>query len=636
MGKTSALVIRDLRGGRNGFDPPLMIPDDQCLEALNVDSWSGTLANKRGGSTALSTTFSSGGPFTGILGTLLRHVPGADETAAELWGFDSAGVNGRLAGAVTWTAPAFVDAVSNYKGVTGASLGGFFHLAYDSIHNRLHVWDPSLSKVRRSGLATPDPPTVATLGGAGLTFTRYYRIRVVDISGSDTRRRSEASTSVSLAITDDSGIRVTRPTLPGEDETHWEVEYATASAGPWYRASQVAAATSTYDDTASSLSTTTLSAVAGLNTPPPSAKFVVTDDNRLFLAGCHEPSGGYTTANDRRVWFTAVLGSTDVGDAERVPTSNYIGLEDSPTGIGGPMQGAIYVFAYRRIWKFVPTGVSTQPYQKFSIRKDLGAINQQGIVTGEDETGNPCLYFVAARGVYRIGANGIQYLGRDNEDIWEGINLAATGTVCHAVYHQEKRQVWVWIATGANNDPDTRLVFDVTQGRPQADGSVRGGWFRHTGVTARCSVMFASTVAAVMSAALKPYAGITTNNTIWRCDSAVTTDNGTNFQAYVDTREFGTVGSHHAVREGVLIGEVASGVTITVSVISDFGLSASVSATAVLTAAGSETRVQKRLEGLQTAGVGTFRLRIGDSAALAQLWTLDAALVNVTTQESLT
>lgn len=636
--KDQTLVIASLRGGRNGYDPPTSIPNDQCLEAVNVDWWQGGIANKRGGSAALSTTFGSGGPFTGIIGSLLRHVPAGDETAAELWAFDSAAVNGRLAGAVTWTAPSFVDAVTDAKGITGASLGGYFHLFYDSAQNRSHVWDGT--RVRRSGLATPDPPTVATQGGSGLSFTRHYRLRTVEISGSNTIRRSEPSTSVSITITDDAGVTVTRPTLPtNEHESHWEAEYAAASTGPWYRAGQIVTATTTYSDTAASISVTNLSNEAGINTPPPSAKFVVTDDNRLFMAGCYENSGGYTTANNARVWYTPVLGSNDVGDAERVPTAsstrpgNYIGLEDVPTGVGGPIQGSIFVFAYRRIWKFVPTGVVAAPYQKFSIRKDLGCLRHQTICMGEDEHGNPALYFLAARGPYRIGVNGIQFLGLDIDDLWEGVNLAASNTVAHAVYHADKHQVWFHVATGAANDPDLRLVFDVKEGRPESGGAVRRGWAKHTGISARCSVMFSSTVAASMSAALKPYVGITTNNTIWKCDTG-TSDAGTPFQAYIDTKEYGVIGMNHAIREGVLIAEAASGVTITVTPKGDNGLDDGQAGTALLTAsAAGESRVNKRLEGMQHAGAGTFRFRIGDSAAISNAWTIDAMTSHVTEQE---
>ena len=97
------MVIGDLRKGRNGQDPPFSLHEQECIEALNVDWWNATLARKRGGADALSLTFSAGGPFTGNISFLGRHVPGTDEGAAELWAIDDAAtpVVGRLAGATT-------------------------------------------------------------------------------------------------------------------------------------------------------------------------------------------------------------------------------------------------------------------------------------------------------------------------------------------------------------------------------------------------------------------------------------------------------------------------------------------------------------------------------------------------------
>jgi hypothetical protein len=629
----------------NDSDPPEMLPDDQCVDAVNVDWWEGGVANKRQGATALSTTFSSGGPFTGVVLGLLRHVPGNDETAAELWGFDGATVVGRMAGATTFAAPTMTDALGAGAAsltVNGASLDGKFFLAYDSAQNRLHVWDPGDTKVRRVGLATPDPPTVATQGGAGLSFTRYYRIRTVDIDGSDTKRRSEASTSVSITITDDAGVTVTRPTLPtNEDETHWEAEYADASTGPWYRASQIATGTSTYSDTASSISTTNLSPTTGINLPPPSARYIVANDNRLIMAGSFETSGGYITPKNTRVWWTPVLGSSDIGDAERIVTNTTIGagyldVEAAVTGLG-LLGSTVYVFGYRRIWTLELTGQSFAPFRRFSMDTGgIGCIDHRTIVQAEDENGTPCLYFLSHKGAYRVGAHGLQYLGRDIEGLWSTVNLAATGNVAHGIYHSDKHQIWWWVATSGANEPNVKLVFDVSLGRTVSADAVRKGWARHTGssASARCSVVFSNTVAASMSRDLKPYIGQTTVNTIWKCDSTATDDAGTAFQAYVDTKEHGTLGMNHGIRDGVLIGQAATGVTVTVTARSDFGLESSASGSALLTAAGSETRVQNRLDGLQTASVGTFALRIGDSAGLSTQWTVDAVIVNVTEQEA--
>jgi hypothetical protein len=147
------------------------------------------------------------------------------------------------------------------------------------------------------------------------------------------------------------------------------------------------------------------------------------------------------------------------------------------------------------------------------------------------------------------------------------------------------------------------------------------------------SKLTAGALTATMSAALKPYAGITTNNTIWSCDSTATDDAGTAFQAYIETKEYGKLGFHHALREGTLVGEVASGVTITVTLITDNGASSAVTGTALLTAVGTETRTQKKLEGMQTAGVYSYRLRLGDGSVASNQWALDGITIPIEEQE---
>ncbi len=410
-----------------------------------------------------------------------------------------------------------------------------------------------------------------------------------------------------------------------------------------YRAGQTVAATTTYSDTASTISTTNLSASANVNLPPPSARYIVANDNRLIMAGSFETSGGYVTPGNNYIWWTPILGASDIGDAERIVLSTSaalgsarLGVEAAITGLG-LLGSTVYVFGYRRIWLLEPTGQSVAPYRRFSLDTGgIGCIRDKSIVQAEDENGAPCLYFWSHKGPYRIGPNGLQYLGQDIEDLLALVNLAATGVVVHGIYHSDKHQVWWWIATSGSGNANLKVVFDTKLGQTTAADAVRKGWAKHTGssTVARCSVMFSNTVAAAMSRDLKPYIGqVDNNNVIWKCDSTATDDAGSTFQAYVDTKEYGRIGMNHAIRDGVLIGQVASGVTLTVTARSDFGLAGSATGTALLTAAGSETRTQKRLEGLQTAGVGTVAFRIGDSAVASNQWTVDAVLVNVTEQE---
>ena len=633
MAQDVTVLFGDLRGGRNSADPPLELADDQCVEALNVDWWKGSFGSKRGG------TVDSGAssPPGEILGTILRHVPGVDETAAELWGWgDSLGTY-RLAGGTAWANPTVVDALqANEEDVSGVSFAGMFFIAQNTAQNRLHVWDPSITKVRRVGLATPGPPTGATMGGAGLTFSRDYRIRTFD-NTTPGKRRSEASTSITVSITDDQGVTVTRPTLPtSEDETHWEVEYRTTGTTPWYRAAQVATGTTTYNDTAATIDTTNLSNSAGIHYPPPSAKYLVKDSGRILMAGAWETSGGYTTPNSRRIWWTSPFGSLDVGDAERIPNPLGIGagsgfdVEFDITGMAGPIQGTTFVFGYRRIVALTPTGSSgAAAYSKQTLRADIGCVRNQSCVLGQDENGNPALYFLSHLGPYRIGSAGIQYLGNDIEDVWATVNLDATKVSCSAVYYADKHQVWWCFAVNGGNDPSVRYILDVRLIRyNEKKKALGGGWAKHTGVPtqARSMCVFSTTIGASMSRRLQPYATVTGGNgRIWKCDSS-TADVGSAFQAYLDTKPVAPFGLRFnmSVSDPQLVADVSTGVTITVSPLSDFGLATAQSGTALLTAAGSETQVQKRIEGLQASQAGVMAFRVGDAAAVSNGWTLHA------------
>lgn len=636
------LVIDDLTGGRNGNDSPISLDANQCVEALNVDWWSGSFAGKRNGASAIGVTFSAGGPFTSTIASLLTYVPGADETAAELWAVDGAGVVGRLAGATQWTAPTLKDSTQTTVDWSAVGLGGFFHLMYDTAQNRSHVFDASLSKVRRSGLATPVAPTVAQDGAGALSWTRFYASRWVDISGADTRRRSERSPSVSITIAAKAGATVTRPALASEDETHWEVLASdTGVAGTWYRLSQVVAATTTYDDTAATIPTTTPDASDGINYPPPSAKFVAKINARLVMGGAWETSGGFITPKNNRVWWTPVIGASDIGDLERVPSGYSLDVGDAITGIGGPLQGALYVFGYRNIWKLQPTGLpGANAFRAIDISSGIGCIRHQSIVMAEDENGSPALYFWSHRGPYRYGVNGLQWLGNDVLDVASVVNLGASTMTVHGVYHAEKNQVWWWVATGASNQPDTKLVFDTRLGRTVAQDSVRNGWSKHDGLSAAayCSTMFSATIGASMGRNRLPYVGqVNGNGRVWRCDdSTANDDGGTAFQAYVETRDHALAGfgKKSRVNERHLIGRSKAGVTITCTVNRDAGVETTTS-TVSLTPVAAETILTPKFESGELAGCKIVRFRVGDGSAVTTgAWVLDAFAVIHSAQEA--
>lgn len=652
-GPPDPITIRDLLGGRNGTDPPLSLPDNQCVEALNVDWYQATLARKRGGSTAVSET--GGTAFSSGIQSLFRHVPGNSEAAAEFWGIDGAAtpIVKRMTGGTTFADVTLSDAIATKpQEVNAATLNGKLFLAYDSTADRLHVYDPNLAspRVRRVGFATPAAPTAANNGsGSYPAITRYYRVRWLQYSSPTVYRRSEPGAVLTFTPSGSgTDVTVTRPTAASEQETHWEVEgsrdgttfYQLAGAGGIDSPIAIATTTYTDDNAIDDYDNGTLSEDVGEFIPPTSVKYLLTDGNRLLLAGAWETGG-----KNSRVWFTPVLGSTDHGDDERIPNTtdqkNWVDLNENDggfiTGLGGPLDGAPWAFKYRQIWKLVPTGDVDTPYLPRKRTDGIGCIAHKTIVVGEDEAGRPALYFLSHRGPYRVGANGLQYLGRDNEDVWLGMNLGATTVVGFTLWHPDKHQVWFYVATGSSNDPDVKMCFDVKLGVPDEKNQVRGGWSKHTGdsCSARCGTLMSNTLGATMSKDLKPYIGRSSGTAIQKADTTSLTDAGTAFRAYVTTRCLPTQKQmwHHAgVGEPHLQAVAVDDTWISITIVRDFGIETR-SGVIELTPYFNETRVTRKYAGLELSGASMVQLTIGDAYAVSRGWTLDTVMVPIGQEE---
>lgn len=601
------LTVPDLRGGRSGKDVPTSLPTNQCTEAFDVDFYYAKCGNKRWGATA--TSLSGYGTQTDHDGSLIRHVPGGDEAAAELWTFnaDSFSAAGgkqvqRLVGA-TWSAPTVKDSLlraiapNATAEVRGASFNGKLFLTYkaNSAIDRLHVWDGST--VRRVGIAAGAAPTTSFVGVGSITDTRVYRVAWTKQTSGVTTYRSEltpASTAVAAVAQD---YTIARPTLPGEGETHWEVYgYSiTDSYGTGYLIATKTAATTAHVD-----ATTVLAGDAppeiGLNALPLSAKYIMVHGNRLLMAGSWE--GGL----NNRIWFTPPLGSLGVGDDERVPdmllAKNRVDLDENDggiiTGFGGVINGSPIVFKTHGVYRLVPTGDVTAPYQTalLPISRTVGCIRQETVVMAEDEAGAACVYWLSRQGAYRYGARGLEYLGWDMEDVWadasRGVNAPA-----HGLYYPDKKQIWWWIgdSTTSNAKPNRKMVFHTQNGQStgvtvrtgQGTGSgVRGGWVLHSGLSAGAyaSVMYAR-VLFPTSVDLVPYISQTGGSAprLWQCDvNGVVADNGTTYQSYITTPAYPLAGMGNKCQSQepfVLFRNYRPAVTITsdigMNLVRDFG-----------------------------------------------------------------
>lgn len=653
--KTRTLRIDDIRGGINEHDPFGKIPDNQVLEATNIDFSSGALGRKRNGTVKSIYQWSHYPTYTDFITSLVRHTPTADEKNTELWCFDKTGRNMRCqnngySGGYTYQDAFATDAGYN---VVGASLGGRLFLAYDSAVDRLHVYDSRVAvSFRRVGFAVPgDQLSVANQGSGTYAATlRYYKVCFTQKDGSNIVRRSEPSTAEAFTPSGSGSAARVTVTLLGEYETHWEL-YGSADAVNYYRIAEVAVATTYVDDNLppSSYASTggRVLDVAGTNLPPPSAKYVICDENRLILAHGYENS-----AWSSRVWWTPVIGSSECDD-ERVPNTttlkSYLDLDVQDgggiTGIAS-LNGVIYVFKLNQTYKLVRTGQVDAPYLPVTISKTVGCVRHQTIVQAEDETGAPCLYFLSRRGPYRIGQRGMEFIGTDIERTWKNVSTDTSYQAGHGVYHAEKHQVWWWVA--ASTEGDIRLRYSIRDAKPGI-GGMRGGWAKDSynilvhmrrGIQSYCSAMYTKTPGSNdVSRSMVPYCGAMYINSadsfLLKCDEdGVYTDVGDSYTSSFLTQVFmPDMGKAFGVTEAHLLAKTISGETPTVqvSVIRDFGKE-TVSKSVTLSGTSPPTSQIAPLDSLSMSAVRAIQIKVEDTSA-AEGMELDAVSFRLRSEE---
>lgn len=640
------MVFTGIRGRDGGTVSPLEIPEGLAQEVVNIDLDGTGLGRKRRGHAQVTTT--NNFP-AGTQTSLLLHIPGADASAAEIWGLASnvSTIARMPVSTGTWSSALTVkDAItSSVANAQGVSFNGKFYLAYDSAADRLHVWDGST--VRRVGLAAPAAPTVANTGaGAYAATQRWYQQSYRIKSGSTVIAESERSASVAFTPSGaGTAARVTKAASTSESETHWVLWGSeTSTSGPFYEIAETAVGTTTYDDSAapSTYDNGTAAQTAGTFTVPTSARYILNDGgNRLLLAGAYE-TGGYTS----RVWYTPVLGSLARGDDERIPTNNYLDLEENDggaiTGLAGPLNGQPIVFKERQIWRLVPTGDTTAPYQPRVISKAIGCINARSIAMGEDEAGQPALYFASQTGVYRLGANGLQDLSHNIADLWQNRDT----TTAFGGWYGLRRQYWLCLRNAASTT--VRMRFHAQLGRPDGAGRVIGGW-----VTDEATTFVTAGIGMAMiphSPGLTAGAGaggltipdvsiprphiLTSAAFINRADDTALDGSSGVYHAYVQVPPQTPAGIGVKVRTGppVLLGKSFAGEpNITVwQLRNGEAASAARKATGALTLAISRLRVCEQGGGTDDSEMVGFR--VGDDTDLTSVtsavWTIDALIVS--------
>ena len=330
-----------------------------------------------------------------------------------------------------WQPVAFSDVPSapNLIYMQGVGMNGKFFLAYDSDVNRLHVWDGTV--VRRVGMKPSTAPTVPPTGGGGATVTRSYRTRyITQVSGVITRRSEPSST---VTLTDKLPMLVYRGALINEGETHWEIEAADTANGPWYRIGTPPIAASTFSDGSATIPTQNPTEELGSYTPPPSAKYLATDGLSLVMAGAWETTfqPGETFPKQNRVWYTPPLGSSDIGDDERISSTltvegfTDVGDAGPITALQGPVYGETFVTKKSTVGKLTPTGNVDAPYALSIVTNSVGCVDQRLMTQGE-VAGQPAILFADTNAVYALTASGgIACLSEPIGSVMRGLTIVS-------------------------------------------------------------------------------------------------------------------------------------------------------------------------------------------------------------------
>lgn len=589
MARNKDFSITNFDGGLNNSDPPSSIPQDQVVEANNVEFFYSTLGERRMGCTDIDLPSAiTGDAQILVISWLKRHLPTTSEAESELFVLGQHTTNQHYSlqrKDLSWhtiTPVTDIDVTDNHGyELSGITLHGKLFIAYKSVGgvDRLHVWDGT--SLRPTGLSEPAPPTAANQGVGTITGTRYYRVRYLVTSGSTSLLQSEPSETLTF-IPSGTGlsIRITKPVTINEGETGWSIEASVDNAN-FYIIAALPVATTTYDDTtpySPGYGAYELAEDIGDYSLIPSGKFLAADEDRLMIAGSNEDE-----ALASRVMWTPVFADPGTGNDERLAldTDPFIDLDNYEGGpitfLSNPVNGYIYAFKRSHTYRLSRTGQRNRAYTATNLSKSLGAL-PGSVVEGVDQYGMPCLYFLDPEtGPCRTGGTRlIQSCGKDILSTWLDVNLDAI-IVSRAVFYPHKQQVHWWISTGINTTPNLKIVLHCTNTREQNDG-IRRGWVTADGTiaTAYTTCLYAENIDMNVdrSLVLKPFIGVTAaNGYVLLCDNAAF-DHGDTYHANIKSKPFVIAGllNKFGVMAGSLLAESSETASILVNVSKDFDL----------------------------------------------------------------
>lgn len=664
--------LSSLRGGLDDTSPYNSLESDACTTAENVEFVLSTLGERRKGCVAIDIPAAFNIGVQNTVTWMYRHIPDNDEEEAELWalaqtlggGFYS--IQKRTSAGWVVVTPSAIDAIDvttpQAHRMTAQSLHSKTFISFKSVSlaDRLHVVDDGLV-IRRAGIAASTFALTAADNGVGVfTGTRYYRMRYTVKSGSTTLRRSEPGVVTSITPSGaGAGVLVTLIGASTESPTHWELEASIDNINYYIIATQVIA-TTTYTDSepySTAYSAFTLSEPIGAYTLLPSCKYLSADNDRLVMAGSWEDPDLAS-----RVTWTPAFASPGVGNDERydLDTDPFVDLDSYEggeiTGMSRNVNGYIYVFKRSHIYRMVRTGQRKAAYEAIPLTKIRGAL-PGSIVEAVDQAGKPTLYFLdPSVGPTRLGSDGLEWCGRDIQELWKRVNVNAL-VPCHGVYYSNSKQLHYWIAVDGADYPNMKIIAHVNEMRSSEEGA-RRGWVTVSKGTrlgdAHCSVMFADNVDDVgaRSTNLVPFIGklawtigsappIAINDLIQRCntggtDAHTTGDTLSSYRAVLTSRPFMPAGllSQCEIQAGAILmtaSEDPEGVVF-VKLIKNFGAEEKTTSTEFYTPNG-ESHVIVKLDDLAVAEVKAFQLSLGDleeSVTPPETWELNTLQLKIT------
>ena len=550
---------------------PLAVPPGYVTSAINVELSATEFLRPRAGSTILSMT---SGPTAEI--TYLF----SDQANAILWAFVSATGTGYRWNGSAWSTVSltdFTDAATPHA----VAYNGKVFLAYNGTNNRLHVYSEGV--VRRVGIGAVGAGSAANGGGAGAyaATIRYYKIQMRIHEAADASKARLASSELSAAISftpsgANANVTVTKPTTV-DSATHWAV-YCSADGITYYDVSgSLAVATTTYADTINpsqySDAAYDVAREAGFFVPPPSAKFLATNGERLFMAGAYEStaSSGETTPTARRVWFTRPLGVTDEGDDEAITSTGdnryWVDIDNDDggviTGLASSLDGSVYAFTATSVWRLVDTGNTDVPIRAERVVNGAGALSQY-LVTSTDVSNASAIYFMAKDGPYRYSPNeGAVWLGADWVDATTATSSNANPQYFSCCHYDP---IWRRVVFASANRTYGRIYSPALSS--SSTGQTRGGWgaiqFEYGLNGGANSIKSMAVYGGKLHHGGQRHNGSVALGAIFYIDTSVTTDNGTTFISTLTTPDLvADVGRNMTVEEMLVIKPRAVALTIT-------------------------------------------------------------------------